>query len=191
MFDSSQANRAYYNHILQHLKMPLMTAEQFAFAHMHTVDETLAFLIRDPRALLAAQEFRRQMSYLPFIRHMVAEPHLRIIMGKLRPAYKTAIATNRTDTMQHVLIEHDLQDAFDFVVTALDVPHPKPHPDQLLAILDYFAIEPCEMVFIGDSQLDATAAQRSRVPFIAYNNPDLTADRHISSLNDIPGLLGF
>jgi HAD superfamily hydrolase (TIGR01549 family) len=191
MFDSSHANRAYYNHILNHFKMAAMTPEQFAFAHMHTVDETLAFLIRDSRTLLAAQEFRKQMSYLPFIRHMVAEQFLQAVLDELRPAYKTAIATNRTDTMERVLIEHNLEGCFDYVVTAQDVARPKPHPDQLLAILKHFAIEPHEMVFVGDSQLDAVAAQRSQVPFIAYQNPDLTADRHIRNLNELLGILNL
>ncbi len=191
MFDSSHANKAYYNHILNHFKMPAMTPEQFAFAHMHTVDETLAFLIQDSETLLAAWEFRKQMSYLPFIRHMVAERYLQSVLDKLRPAYKTAIATNRTDTMERVLIEHNLESCFDYVVTALDVANPKPHPDQLLAILSHFAIEPLEMVYVGDSELDAVAAQRSGVPFIAYHNPDLTADIHIRNLNDLIGILGL
>jgi phosphoglycolate phosphatase len=108
MFDSSHANKAYYNHILSHFKMPAMIPEQFAFAHMHTVDETLAFLIRDPETLLAARQFRKQVSYLPFIRHTVAEQYLQSVLDRLRPAYKTAIATNRTDTMEHVLIEYNL-----------------------------------------------------------------------------------
>ncbi len=191
MFDSSQANKAYYNHILNQFNMPVMTPEQFAFAHMHTVDETLAFLIQDSEILLGAQEFRKQMSYLPFIRHMVAEQYLQSVLDKLRPVYKTAIATNRTDTMERVLIEHNLEGCFDYVVTACDVAHPKPHPDQLLAILSHFAIEPHEMVYVGDSQLDAMAAQRSGVTFIAYQNPDLTADVHIRNLNDLIGILGL
>ncbi len=189
MFDSSFANRAYYNHLLGQFGLPAMTTAQFAYTHMHTVDESLAFLIQDPTILAEAHRYRRHMSYLSFIELMVPEPHLQGLLDKLRPDYKTAIATNRTDTMDRVLAVHHLENQFDRVVTALDVVHPKPHPDQLLVILDYFAIGPSQMLYIGDSSVDATAAQAAQVPFAAYGNPDLQADIHINSLQQVATLL--
>jgi HAD superfamily hydrolase (TIGR01509 family) len=129
------------------------------------------------------------MSYLPFIRHMVKEPHLDRLLSALRPAFKTAVATNRTDTMDRVLQEHNLEGAFDRVVTALDVTHPKPHPEQLLVLLDHFGIDPSRMVFIGDSELDAAAARQAAVPFIAYANQELEAAHHVSDLLQVLQLI--
>jgi phosphoglycolate phosphatase len=189
MFDSANANRAYYNNILLHFGRPEMTAEQFEYAQMHTVDESLVLLIADAEMLAAAQEYRRGLSYMPFIRYMEMEPHLRTVLSRLRPHYKTAIATNRTDTMARVLEVHDLLGLFDKVVTAWDVEHAKPHPDQLLLILDHFGIAPSEMIFIGDSELDALAARQAKVPFVAYANPRLDADVHIQHLGEILKLL--
>ncbi len=189
MFDSSDANRAYYNQVLLHLGLPVMTAEQSAYAHMHTVDESLRYLIDDPDTLAAARQYRQQMSYLSFIRHMVMEPHLKALLAKLRPAFRTAIATNRTDTMDRVLAEHDLEGQFDLVVTAMDVRHPKPHPEQLRAILDYFNIAPDRMIYIGDSALDAQAAQAADVPFIAFRNASLPAQIHVDSLLQVEEIL--
>jgi HAD superfamily hydrolase (TIGR01549 family) len=189
MFDSSQANRAYYNHILEHFGLPLMTRKQFAYAHMHTVDQTLEFLIPDADMLSAAHRYRQTMSYLAFIRYMVVEPTLKTLLEKLTPAFKTAIATNRTDTMDRVLSEHDLEGQFDMVVTASDVRYPKPHPEQLNVIVKHFGIDPQQMIYIGDSLLDAQAAQAAAVPFIAYGNPDLSADAHIVSLQQIESIL--
>ena len=191
MFDSTQANLAYYNHILAHVALPPMTREQFVYAHMHTADQTLAYLIADERILAAADRYRRTLSYLPFIRHMVKEPHLDRLLEALRPTYKIAIATNRTDTMQRVLLEHGLEDVFDCVVTARDVVHPKPHPEQLLYLLRVFKIAPLEMLFIGDSELDAAAAREAGVPFVAYANQALPADHHISDLSQVMRLLGL
>jgi phosphoglycolate phosphatase len=189
MFDSSEANRNYYNQVLRHLGLPAMTIEQSGFAHMHTVDESLRYLIDDPDTLAAAQQYRRQMSYLAFIRHMVVEPHLKALLAKLRPAFKTAIATNRTDTMDRVLVEHGLEGQFDLVVTAMDVRHPKPHPEQLQVILGHFNIAPGQMLYIGDSALDAQAAQAADVPFIAFGNASLPAQLHIDSLRRIEEIL--
>jgi phosphoglycolate phosphatase len=190
LFDSSNANRSYYNHILRHCGLPAMTDRQFAYAHMHTVDQALAYLLDDPDTLAAAQHYRRQLSYQPFIRDMVVEPHLRDLLAHLRPTYKTAIATNRTNTMARVLEAHGLQTMFDKVVTASDVRRPKPYPDQLLDLLDHFGIAPSQMIYIGDSELDAAAAHQAGVPFIAYANPQLKATAHIRHLGQVPPLLG-
>jgi len=191
LFDSGGANQAYYNHILQQFGLPEMNAEQFRHAQMHTVDAALANLVADSELLAEIRKFRRGVSYMPFIRYMNMEPHLRHVLSRLRPHYKTAIATNRTDTMTRVLEEHALSDWFDKVVTAFDVANPKPHPDQLLLLLEHFSIDPSEMIFIGDSELDALAAAQAKVPFFAYANPTLEADAHISNLGQVLEILGI
>ena len=59
------------------------------------------------------------------------EPGLKPLLSELRLDYKIAIATNRTDTMDSVLMEYGLEKLFDLVVTALDVKYPKPDPEPL------------------------------------------------------------
>lgn len=191
MFDSSQANRSYYNHILRQFSLPPMTDHQFAYAHMHTVDEALRFILETSDQLEAVQQYRRQMSYDPFIRDMVMEPHLRALLERLRPTYKTAVATNRTNSMGRVLEEHGLETLFDKVVTASDVSRPKPFPDELLVLLDHFGIASSQMIFIGDSELDAVAAAQAKVPFIAYGNPRLEALAHIQRLEQVSDILAY
>jgi len=189
MFDSVQANMDYYNSILEHFGKPLMTPEQFVHAHMHTANEVLANLFSDPEALDEAHEFRKKMSYWPFIKDMKIEPGLKTLLGKIRPKYKSAIATNRSDTMQGILVEHGLEGYFDFVVSALDVKNPKPHPDSLIKIVEHFGIKPFHAIYVGDSVLDEMAAKAAGIPLVAYNNKNLSADYHITSLKELEGLL--
>lgn len=189
LFDSSKANRCYYNQILRHFGEPPLTPEQFAYSHMHTAKEALAYLFKDSEKLEAAQAYCKKMSYMPFIKHMVIEPYLKILIQKLRPKYKTAIATNRTDTMKHVLVEHNLVGHFDLVVSALDVNRPKPHPEPLTKILDYFRIKPNQAIYVGDSQLDEIAAKAAGIPLIAYRNASLSAAYYINSLQEIEDIL--
>ncbi|MGB5424190.1 MAG: HAD-IA family hydrolase [Desulfobacterales bacterium] len=189
MFDTVKANTAYYDHILRHFSKPDMTPEQFAYTHMHTVDQALAYLFDDAAQLAQARDFRKQMSYLPFLQFMEIEPGLKPLLRHLKPRYHTAVATNRTDTMNRVLRNHGLEDAFDLVVTALDVANPKPHPDQLNKILDHFALAPDQIIFIGDSELDAAAARAAGVAFVAYANQGLSADFHIERLRQVEDIL--
>ena len=51
LFDTAQANRFYYSHILQHFGRPVLTEEQFRFVHMHTLNESLAYLLPDKNTL--------------------------------------------------------------------------------------------------------------------------------------------
>jgi len=189
MFNSEKANQAYYNQILNHFNLPEMTPEQFAYAHMHTVDESLAHLFNAPQTLAAAQQYRRQIKYLPFVKYMEIEPHLKALLTRLKPRYKIAIATNRTDTMPRVLAEHGLEGLFDLVVTALDVTHPKPHPEQLHKIRDFFGIAPENLLYIGDSEVDAAAAADAGITLIAYGNRSLKAAFHIDNLGEVENLL--
>jgi HAD superfamily hydrolase (TIGR01549 family) len=190
MFDSAEANIAYYNQILAHLGRPAMTAAQEAFTHSNTVAASLAHLLADaPHQLTEAEAFRRRTGYIPFIRHMRMEPHLRMLLDHLNGRYKTAIATNRTDTMNRVLLEHGLEGCFDLVVSAADVRYAKPHPEQLHAIIAHFGVRPKEVCFIGDSDLDQQAAEAAGVPFIAYGNPALPAVAHIDRLDRVIELL--
>ncbi len=189
MFDTVKANTAYYDHILRQFGKPELTPEQFAYTHMHTVDEALVYLFDDAAQLSEAKDFRKQLSYLPFLQVMEIEPGLKPLLRQLKPRYHTAVATNRTDTMNRVLRTHGLENAFDLVVTALDVAKPKPHPDQLNKILDHFALAPGQVIFIGDSELDAAAARAAGVFFVAYANRALTADFHIDRLQQIEGML--
>ncbi len=189
LFDTKKANMAYYNQVLNHFDLPAMTGEQFNYIHMHTVDESLAYLFKDKAILEAAQTYRKNMNYLPFLKHMEMEPHLKTLLEKLRPIFKTAIATNRTDTMARVLTEHDLAGYFDLVVTASDVKNPKPHPEPLVNILKYFRLKPRQMIYIGDSKLDESAAQAAGVPLVAYKNSALHADFYIESLKELEDIL--
>ncbi|MBA3036929.1 MAG: HAD family hydrolase [Desulfobacterium sp.] len=189
MFDSGQANMDYYNSILKHLEMPRMTAEQFIYAHMHTADEVLANLFRDPESFEAANLFRKKMSYKPFFKSMKIEPDLVSLLKKIRPKYKTAIATNRTDTMQGILSEFNLEGFFDLVVCALDVKHSKPHPESLLKIVEYFDVKPTQIIYIGDSVVDETAAKAAGIPLVSYRNSTLSADYHISHLKELGEIL--
>jgi len=189
LFDTERANRFYYSRILQHFGRPAVTDAQFSFVHMHTLDESMAFLFPDKKSLQAAYAFRKTMDYREYLRYLKVEPDLVPLLEKLRPQIKTAIATNRTDTMDRLLADFRLDGDFDLVVTCSDVERPKPEPDALLKILDHFDLAPHEVLYIGDSRLDELAAQAARMPLVAYRNRELTAEYHIRRLGEIEHLL--
>jgi len=191
MFDTEKANKAYYNDLLNHFGRHPMTPSQFSYVQMHTVDESIAHLFSDPQGFEAAQKMRKQTGYDPYLKYMEIEPDLIPILKKYTGTLKLAVATNRTDTMHKVLAVHGIEKYFDLVVTALDVPHPKPHPDPLFRVLEYFDIAPDEMVYVGDSELDDLAAKAAGVPLVAYDNASLAGDYHITSLKELEAIINL
>jgi phosphoglycolate phosphatase len=181
LFDSRQANIAFYNDILERFEYPPMSPAEVDYAHSHTFRESVEYLFRESPRLLEVLDFCRTIDYRRFIPMMVEEPHLRDFLGFLRPRFFTALATNRTTTTQAVLEYHRLADQFDLVISALDVSRPKPHPESLWRILSHFDLKPEEVIYIGDSQVDEEFARNAGILLVAYRNPQLQADFHLDS----------
>lgn len=189
MFDTDLANRVYYNTILDRFDQPSLTDDQFGYVHMATVKEALSFLFKDTDLLDQVFDYCRNLSYASIIPHMEIEPYLKPLLTRLRSRYHTAIATNRSNTMPMVMEHFQLNDLFDMVVTSLDVEHPKPHPEQLLKIMEQFGVEPEGMLYIGDSKTDEQAAKDAGVCFVAYGNPKLEAHHHIRGLKEVESFI--
>lgn len=189
LFETLEANREYYNHILRQFGRPAMDEEQLRFSHTHTVDQVIAMLFPDDAVRVAAHGFRRTVDYGMFLKHLTIEPGLLALLDWMAGKYHRAIATNRTDTMKRLLQEFDLGRRFEMVVTSLDVDRPKPFPDPLVKIMDRFGAETHQVLFVGDSDIDQRTADAAGVPFVAYRNPALRAHYHIQALAEIKPLL--
>ena len=170
MFDSRQANINYYNHILEHFNLPPMTEDEVSFVHMNTADESVRHIFKGTSYGEQAQEYKMQVDYTPFINDMIIEPGLKDLLRGLRPSFGLAVATNRSTTIGKVLEWNGLDGYFDIVVSSLDVKNPKPHPEPLLKILDFFGIDPLESLYVGDSSVDYQTARAAGVIFISFKN---------------------
>ncbi len=189
LFDSKQANVAFYNAILAHFGQPPMDPAGADYVHCHTVRQSLNYIFADYPDVEAVLRFYPTLDYRPFIPMMKEEPHLREFLQFLRPACHTALATNRTTTTREVLRHHGLEDRFDLVVSAQDVARPKPDPESFRLILQHFDLQPEEAVYIGDSRVDEEFAANAGVRLVAYRNPDLNADYYLDSFAAGPALI--
>ena len=189
LFDSRQANIAFYNAILEQFGQPRLSPAATDYVHSHTVFESLEYLFQGYPDLDAVCQFTRSLDYHPYIPMMVEEPHLREFLQFLRPAFASALATNRTTTTGAVLKYHRLEDQFDLVVSAQDVSHPKPHPESFWRILEHFGLKPEQAIFIGDSRVDEEFARNAGVTMVAYRNPELQADFYLDSFAGAPALI--
>jgi phosphoglycolate phosphatase len=179
LIDSREANRAFYNHILNQFGLPDLTEEQLEVVHMLTSEGAVSYLFQGHPALDEALSYQKNVDNTPFFSLLRLEPHVRKVLEHLRPAHRTAIATNRGKSLAPILERLKIADLFDLTVSSYDVTHPKPHPECLRKILEHFQAEPGQTLYIGDSPLDQQVATRAAVPFAAYKNPELTACYHL------------
>jgi phosphoglycolate phosphatase-like HAD superfamily hydrolase len=85
-----------------------------------------------------------------------------------------SICSNRVSGIAYILDRFNLSRFINNVVTSKDYPS-KPDPTGLLSLIDDTAI------FVGDGEIDRKTSHNAGVPFIAYNNPNISADIHIKS----------
>lgn len=193
MFNSREANRVYYNHLLDRFHCPPMDEKEVDFVHTHNVTDSVAYIFRNHPGVSkeAIDRYRSALDYTPFLSYMDMEPDLIDFLRLIKPRYHTAISTNRTTTMDLVLDIFKLRPWFEIVVTALDTERPKPAPDGLHMILKHFGLEANEAIYIGDSDVDREHCAGVGVPLIGFKNPDLIADYHVESFMAIADLPPF
>lgn len=189
MFDSRQANINYYNHLLAKFNLPAITENEANFIHMHTAEESIRYIFRKTAFVEQALVHRSHLRYTPFIKDMIMEPGLKKLLETLKPQYGLAVATNRSDTIGEVLDSNGLKGFFDIVVSSLDVKKPKPHPESIYRILDFFGIAPEKAIYIGDSIVDWQTAKAAGVHFVAFRNEDLETPWKVSHLKEITDLI--
>ncbi len=193
MFDSKFANQTYYNQLLQHFNYPLMDTEELEFVHIHNVMDSTRHIFRHypDQDLQAVENYRKELGYAPFLQYMQMEKDLVEFLDICAPHYQFAISTNRTNTMDPILDIFHLRDYFTKVMTAENATRPKPAPDALLEILAHCNYQAAEAIYIGDSIIDRQHSEACNMRLIAFKNPDLQAEYHVSSFMEILKLPPF
>lgn len=187
MFSSREANRIYYNHLLQAFSCPPMAEEELNYVHIHNVNDSTTHIFRNHLhvSIATVNAYRKGLDYSPYLQYMEMEPDLLRFLQAIKPQYHTAISTNRTDTMETILDTFALRPWFDMVVTAMVATRPKPAPDGLLMILDRFKVQPEETIYIGDSVIDRDHCASVGIDLIAFKNRELMARYHVDNFMDI------
>ncbi|WP_347710787.1 HAD family hydrolase [Geotalea sp. SG265] len=171
MFDSFEANFAFYQRILAHFGKPPLDrndAEMMRVLHTYANADVMAYLFAGDDRRAEAQAFAGTINYGDLVHLMSMEENFRETLAALQPLVHLAVCTNRSTSMDMVLESFDLSRYFSYVMTAAKVARPKPYPDPLLKVLEFYGIEPEEALFVGDSDVDRLAAEAAGVPFIAY-----------------------
>jgi HAD superfamily hydrolase (TIGR01549 family) len=191
LVDSKRAVEAFYNHILERFGMPPLAPNQLQLVHSWTQERAVDYLFKSSPWTEEAQKYRKAIDYKPFISNMCLEKNVREVLFLLRPTYRTAIATNRSNTLPQVLRYYSMEALFDMVVTSLDVNESKPNPECVWKILKHFNLFPDEALYIGDSEVDRLMCESAGMTFMAYKNDTLEAQHHLEDHMDLLHILNL
>ena len=172
LFDSLEANQRLYNDLCVSVGRSPLKEGEMPYVHSHTVYEAIRYLFSDDEDLeKKALEQLKKIHLRDYIIHLKMEPHLLETLEWLKKrGIHRAINTNRTTSMPFIMERFNLRPYFDMVVTALDVKHPKPHPESIEKIIKALNLNRDAILYVGDSEVDRQTAKASGVRFAAYEN---------------------
>lgn len=189
MFDSIEANYAFYSIVLNHFGKPCpdrSNTETMRLLHTYSSRDVLAKLFADDPREAEALSFASTIDYRQLIPFLRMEEGLVETLEALKGRVDIAVCTNRSTSVETLLEDFGLTSYFSCVMTAAKVKNPKPHPEPLNKILEHYGIGPSEALFVGDSDLDRQASESAGVPFVAYKS-DLSClariRRHVEVLD--------
>jgi HAD superfamily hydrolase (TIGR01509 family) len=177
ILDSIESNYVFYNSIMAFLDRPEINrdnSEARRVLHTYSFHDVMEYFFGTDIQREEAFKFAKTIRYSDLMPYMRIEDGFVSALDLLRGHTSLAICTNRATSMDMIIEDFGLTGYFEYVMTAAQVTHPKPHPEPLLKVLNYFAIEPEQALFIGDGEVDMLAAKSAGVPFISYKS-DLPA----------------
>lgn len=191
IFDSQEANVAFYNHLLQQVGRPPTADQAREVIHREDMVTSLRHLIDDPALVERAVAYWREMDNTPFLEMLTLFPGVRSTLDSLKRRTRLAVATNRTYTTRPALERFGLLDLFDLIVTPLEAGVTKPDPKVMDLVLSGMGADRQSVAYVGDSIVDQQLCQACGVRLIAFRNSELEAWAHVDSFSKIPGLVGL
>jgi HAD superfamily hydrolase (TIGR01509 family) len=187
ILDSIESNYIFYNRVMNYLgRAPLdrLDLDAKRVLHTYSFNNVMEYFFADDACREVAFQFAKTIHYRDLMPFMRIEDGFVAALDQLKGSTSLAICTNRATSMEMIIEDFGLSGYFEFVMTASQVTNPKPHPEPLLKVLEYFGAEPEEALFIGDGEVDMQAAKGAGIPFISYKSqlPALARIQHHSEI---------
>jgi phosphoglycolate phosphatase len=196
--DSSNGIVKCIQHAFNHLGLAPVPERRMRESIGLTLAATLTYLtgIEDTKA---AAEFTRifvQHADEIMADHTFFYDAAPIVLEELRSAGVSLgiVSTKYRYRIESMLQREALLPHFDIIIGGEDVQQHKPHPSSLEQALAHLACAPAQALYVGDHPVDAEAAYRAGVPFVAVLTGMSVRDHfmafpHLALLDNLSALL--
>lgn len=171
--DSSNSILAYYDWMMKKCNLPPIdwSEEELKEKALSMADRDILEVLSNGDKLLyekmlnISRDDEINNSFSNMVLQDDLEEGLKIVKNSNLPI---SIFTNRGKSLPLLIKYFNIEQYFSMLVTSNDVSEPKPSPEGLIKISDYFNVKTDEILFIGDSPTDYYAAKRCGANFIAF-----------------------
>ena len=172
--DATEAIVAGFTHAFSHMGHPVPGREEVRGTVGMMLEDAYTFLTKETDPARRA-EFRRLFAEVGHPMQMAGVPLFPGAAGlvlALRDAGVPTgvISSKRTDTLISILAQHGLDKVFSLVIGGDKVTKPKPDPEGILAAAAALSLRPGQVLYCGDTVIDAEAAQRAGARFCPVLN---------------------
>lgn len=178
--DSTDSIVAGFQHGMTELGWPAPDRE--------TVRKTVGYLLEDAYTLLTGDEDPgHRAAFRPLFLEVAQErqrKETKLFPGapellralKARGVKLGIVSTKRSDTLEIILENHGVLDTLEFVIGSDRVKKHKPNPEGLNIAMELLGVTQKELLFCGDTVIDAGAAKNAGVDFAAVLNGTTPAE---------------
>ncbi len=177
--DSSDAIVTCMNYAFRKMNIPQAEPEIIKKTIGISLPETFRLLtnIDDPDRTLEFRKFFREKSNQIMVDMTEVFENVPVVLKQLKTmGFRLAIvSTKYRHRIEDVLRRDGLLDYFELIVGGEDVENHKPDPEGLLVALQRLAENKTNVVYVGDSLIDAQSAQSAGLDFIAVLSGNTSA----------------
>jgi len=169
--DSTQGIVLSINYALKKLGWPASTTEKVKMTVGHSLEEAYFQLTGDTDNENVNQfsiYFKEKADIVMTENTVLLPGTIEVFRFFKKENIKIGIVTTKYHyRINQILNKFNAEKYVDIIVGAEDVKSEKPNPEGLLSVITSFNLEREEIVFIGDSLVDAETAKRAGVKFVA------------------------
>lgn len=169
--DSTNGIALSINYALEQLNYPTKSIEEIKRTIGLSLKETYYKLTSNNNAQEAEQFARlfKEKADQVMVDHTRLYDGVKEVLGSLKEkGYKTAIVTTKFHyRIEQILHKFAATDLIDLIVGAEDVKVEKPNPEGLLWAIEHLAVDAADVLYVGDSIVDAKTAENANIAFAA------------------------
>lgn len=201
--DSTDSIVAGFAHAMTKLGYPVPDRE--------TVRKTVGYMLEDAFTIISGDDSpENRAKFRPYFIEVALERQRRettlfpgaveLLRGLKEQGIKCGIVSSkRGDTIEIIMERYKVLDCLELVIGSHDVQNHKPHPEGLLAAMERLGVSKEEILFCGDTVIDAETAKNAGCDFAAVLNgtteaPAFDAWPHVciaGDLNELARQLGI
>jgi len=117
-------------------------------------------------------------------------PGAKELLDRLRLTHKISIATNAYKKSAHtILFALGIEHYFDIIICGDEVKNPKPHPEMIELITNFYEDSKDKFLLVGDSTRDALCAKNAEIDSILVEWGFSEHENSVNSFEELAGLL--